>query len=172
MATTTRSCRSVPRLSSKIVKRATLKIYKGAPLGMCSPLKDRLNAELLAFIQQEKKQRLNTRPSHRELHHVIVWSNEAGELPQRSTDSMSVCTHLKQIRKVKPSAQGCEECLKSGDEWVHLRLCMTCGHVGCCDSSKNKHATKHFRATTHPIVRSLEPGEDWMWCYVDEVMME
>ncbi len=85
---------------------------------------------------------------------------------------MSVCTHLKQIHKVTPKAQGCEECLKSGDEWVHLRLCMTCGHVGCCDSSKNKHATKHFRVTTHPIVRSLEPGEDWMWCYVDEVMME
>jgi len=56
-----------------------------------------------------------------------------------------------------------------GDSWVHLRLCLTCGHVGCCDSSKNQHATKHFHATTHPIMRSLEPGEDWGWCYVDEI---
>jgi uncharacterized UBP type Zn finger protein len=85
---------------------------------------------------------------------------------------MATCTHLKQVHKVTANTRGCEECLKSGDEWVHLRLCLACGHVGCCDSSKNKHATKHFRATCHPIVRSLEPGEDWMWCYVDEVMLE
>jgi len=83
-----------------------------------------------------------------------------------------VCTHLSTIHKVKPSANGCEDCLKIGDEWVHLRLCMTCGHVGCCDESKNKHATKHFRTTQHPIVRSFEPGERWFWCYVDEVGFE
>ena len=82
------------------------------------------------------------------------------------------CSHLDQIRPVKPKTKGCEECLKMGDSWVHLRLCLSCGHVGCCDSSKNKHATKHFRATKHPIVRSQERGENWMWCYVDEVMME
>lgn len=82
------------------------------------------------------------------------------------------CSHLKQIQNVSPSTEGCEECLKMGDSWVHLRLCKTCGHVGCCDSSKNKHATKHFRKTHHPIIRSLEPGEDWGWCYVDEVMIE
>jgi monovalent cation:H+ antiporter-2, CPA2 family len=82
------------------------------------------------------------------------------------------CTHTNQIHNVKPHTRGCEECLKMGDTWVHLRLCMICGHVGCCDSSKNKHATKHFHATTHPIVRSLEPGEDWGWCYVDEVALE
>ena len=77
--------------------------------------------------------------------------------------------HLKEIRKdVRPRTDGCEECLRMGDEWVHLRLCLSCGHVGCCDDSKNKHATKHFRATRHPIIRSLEPGEDWRWCYVDE----
>jgi CPA2 family monovalent cation:H+ antiporter-2 len=81
------------------------------------------------------------------------------------------CTHLAQVRKVTPGTRGCEECLRTGDRWVHLRLCMTCGHVGCCDSSKNKHATKHFRATEHPIVRSLEPGDEWGWCYVDEVML-
>jgi uncharacterized UBP type Zn finger protein len=79
------------------------------------------------------------------------------------------CQHVKEIRKVKPSSKGCEECLKIGDEWAHLRLCLTCGHVGCCDSSKNKHATKHCRGTHHPIILSFEPGEDWKWCYVDEV---
>ena len=79
------------------------------------------------------------------------------------------CTHGGLIRKVTPSALGCEECLKTGSEWVHLRLCRTCGHVGCCDSSPGRHATKHFRATSHPIVKSMEPGEDWRWCYIDEV---
>ncbi len=82
------------------------------------------------------------------------------------------CSHLNQIQDVSPSTAGCEECLKRGDSWVHLRLCKTCGHVGCCDDSKNKHATKHFRKTHHPIIRSLEPGEDWGWCYVDQVMIE
>ncbi len=83
------------------------------------------------------------------------------------------CTHLDQIQDVTPKTpNGCEECLQTGDRWVHLRLCLICGHVGCCDSSKNKHATKHFRATGEPIVRSLEPGESWAWCYVDEVVLE
>ena len=80
------------------------------------------------------------------------------------------CAHLAQIRAVAPRAGGCEECLKIGDSWVHLRLCLTCGHVGCCDSSKNRHATRHFNVTSHPIMRSLEPGETWGWCYVDELM--
>jgi uncharacterized UBP type Zn finger protein len=82
------------------------------------------------------------------------------------------CTHLDTIRPVPPSADGCEECLQSGSWWVHLRLCLECGHVGCCDSSPNKHATKHFAAASHPLVKSLEPGEDWIWCYVDEVVLE
>ena len=82
------------------------------------------------------------------------------------------CRHASAVRVVTPSALGCEECLKIGSAWVHLRLCRTCGHVGCCDDSKNKHATAHFRATAHPIITSLEPGEDWSWCYVDELMME
>jgi uncharacterized UBP type Zn finger protein len=87
---------------------------------------------------------------------------------------MSVpCTHLDQIHDVKPQTpDGCEECLELGDTWVHLRLCKTCGHVGCCDSSRNKHATKHFHTTGHPIVQSLERGEDWLWCYADNVGME
>jgi monovalent cation:H+ antiporter-2, CPA2 family len=85
--------------------------------------------------------------------------------------TQGTCDHVTQIRAVHPSARGCEECLKSGDTWVHLRLCMTCGHVGCCDSSKNKHASKHFHATGHPIMRSLERGEQWGWCYADEVAL-
>ena len=82
---------------------------------------------------------------------------------------MTDCTHLDQVQDVKPRTRGCEECLKKGDRLVHLRLCLSCGHVGCCDSSDNKHATKHFRTTGHPVIRSLEPGEDWGWCYIDEV---
>jgi uncharacterized UBP type Zn finger protein len=86
---------------------------------------------------------------------------------------MSVpCSHLDQINDVSPNTDGCEECLQSGDRWVHLRMCLVCGHVGCCDSSKNRHATKHFHATQHPLIQSAEPGEDWIWCYVDEVTLE
>ncbi|HYO61142.1 MAG TPA: UBP-type zinc finger domain-containing protein [Actinomycetota bacterium] len=81
------------------------------------------------------------------------------------------CAHLDQIREVTPGSRGCEECLKSGDRWVHLRLCLHCGHVGCCDSSPNRHATAHHRATDHAIIRSFEPGEDWMYCYVDEAFV-
>jgi len=85
---------------------------------------------------------------------------------------MQECTHTNQIKDVSPRTDGCEECLKTGDEWVHLRLCMICGHVGCCDSSQNKHATKHFRATKHPIMKSLEIGEYWGWCFVDEIEID
>ena len=81
------------------------------------------------------------------------------------------CVHRDQIKEVTPSAQGCEECLRTGDTWVHLRICMICGHVGCCDNSKNKHATEHFRKTGHPIIQSFQPGESWMWCYIDDVML-
>jgi uncharacterized UBP type Zn finger protein len=81
------------------------------------------------------------------------------------------CTHLDQIQIELPaSVAGCEDCLKIGANWVHLRLCMTCGHVGCCDSSPNRHASKHAAAIGHPIIRSAEPGEDWFYCYVDDVM--
>jgi uncharacterized UBP type Zn finger protein len=82
------------------------------------------------------------------------------------------CVHLGQIREVTPSARGCEDCLKTGDAWVHLRLCESCGHVGCCDSSPNRHATKHYRATGHPVIKSFEPGEDWGYCYVDDLFVE
>jgi len=82
------------------------------------------------------------------------------------------CEHTSEIKEVRPSGKGCVECLKLGDSWVHLRECLSCGHIGCCDSSKNKHATKHFHSTKHPIIRSFEPGEDWGWCYVDELELE
>jgi uncharacterized UBP type Zn finger protein len=81
------------------------------------------------------------------------------------------CSHIEEIRDVEASAQGCEECMKVGDSWVHLRKCLICGHVGCCDQSPNRHATRHFHATGHPVIRSFEPGEDWRWCYVDEALV-
>jgi uncharacterized UBP type Zn finger protein len=81
------------------------------------------------------------------------------------------CSHLDQVKVTELPAHiaGCEECLKTGDRWLHLRMCMTCGKIGCCDSSPNKHASKHARADGHPIIRSAEPGEDWSYCFVDEV---
>jgi uncharacterized UBP type Zn finger protein len=83
------------------------------------------------------------------------------------------CSHLDHVRDVKPrTPQGCEECLKMKSGWVHLRLCVECGHVGCCDQSPNKHATKHFHQSKHPIIKSLEDGEDWGYCYVDDLFME
>jgi hypothetical protein len=85
---------------------------------------------------------------------------------------MEQCEHLEHIKNVKAKVHSCEECIRMGDTWVHLRLCMNCGHVACCDSSKNKHATKHFHTTKHPIVRSIEPGEEWGYCYVDDLMFE
>ena len=91
--------------------------------------------------------------------------------------AMDDCQHLRAItpqifQRKANTPKGCEECLAKGDTWVHLRLCLQCGHVGCCDSSKNKHATKHFHATKHPVIRSFEPGERWLWCYVDEKGIE
>jgi uncharacterized UBP type Zn finger protein len=83
---------------------------------------------------------------------------------------MAICEHLDQIRVPMPEqVEGCEECLKIGATWVHLRVCRTCGHVGCCDTSQNKHASKHVAESDHPIVSSLEPGEDWSYCYVEDV---
>jgi len=82
------------------------------------------------------------------------------------------CTHLDQVADVTPSSEGCEDCLRIGGYWVHLRMCMSCGHVGCCDNSPNKHATKHAHRTTHPVIRSYEPGEDWGYCYPDDQFIE
>ena len=80
------------------------------------------------------------------------------------------CTHLDEIQQIEPSSSGCEDCMAAGRrDWVHLRVCRSCGLVACCDSSPNQHASKHAAASGHPIVSSLEPGEDWSWCYVDEL---
>lgn len=92
--------------------------------------------------------------------HLKLWSDDDG------------CSHTNDIVDVTPSADGCGECLQLGDEWVHLRICQSCGHVGCCDQSKNTHATKHHHATGHPIVQSFEAEEDWMYCYTDDAFLE
>jgi uncharacterized UBP type Zn finger protein len=78
------------------------------------------------------------------------------------------CRHLNQMKITNTKKHVCEDCVKTGDTWIHLRLCLACGHVGCCDSSNNKHATKHFHQSNHPLMRSIEPGEYWVWCYVDQ----
>ena len=85
---------------------------------------------------------------------------------------MKDCKHIEEIKQVRPSSGGCEECVEMGDYWVHLRVCMECGHVGCCDDSKNKHATQHFHKTQHPIIFSFEPEENWGYCYIDDLMFE
>jgi uncharacterized UBP type Zn finger protein len=84
----------------------------------------------------------------------------------------NTCAHLGEIHTRSANTQGCEECMKTGDTWVHLRVCMVCGKVGCCDDSKNKHATRHFHETQHAIMRSKEPGETWGWCYIDRKMFD
>ena len=85
---------------------------------------------------------------------------------------MMSCSHTSTIRKVTPSARGCEECLKMGSQWLHLRICRSCGHVGCCDQSPNRHARAHFRETGHPIIEGYDPPEGWGWCYVDDEEFE
>ncbi len=87
--------------------------------------------------------------------------------------AQSACSHMPELHsKTKPRTKGCEECLKTGDSWVHLRMCLTCGHVGCCDSSKNRHARAHYRETLHPVIKSAERVEDWKWCYIDETYVD
>jgi uncharacterized UBP type Zn finger protein len=85
----------------------------------------------------------------------------------------AACTHLDAVAvlELPEPLEGCEECLKTGDRWLHLRMCLSCGKVGCCDSSPNRHASGHYREVGHPLVRSAEPGEDWSWCYADEVTL-
>lgn len=93
------------------------------------------------------------------------------KLNETQADSVE-CKHIGQAREVSYDKFVCPECVKLGDSWVHLRICMLCGHVGCCDNSKNKHATGHFKSSGHPIIKSIQPGEDWAWCYADEVYLD
>ena len=87
--------------------------------------------------------------------------------------STAKCTHAKDhVKKVKPATRGCEECLKTGATWVHLRMCLECGKVSCCDSSRNRHATAHFHEAGHPVIQSVEPGEGWRWCYIDQTYLD
>jgi len=83
---------------------------------------------------------------------------------------MHLCSHLEEAKPISPTSSGCEECLAEGASWVHLRTCLTCGHVGCCDSSQGRHASAHYKATSHPVMQSAEPGESWRWCFVDELL--
>jgi uncharacterized UBP type Zn finger protein len=86
---------------------------------------------------------------------------------------MNECSHMEQITEAEPQTPtGCTDCLALGDSWVHLRLCLACGYVGCCDSSPNQHASAHFAETKHPLIQSFERGEDWIWCFVDDVVIE
>src|SRR5262245_51492874 len=97
--------------------------------------------------------------------------------PSRDTGSRrrveAACTHLDQVQitQLPESVEGCEECLKVGDPWLHLRICLECGKVGCCDDSPNKHASAHARGSDHPLIRSLQPGEEWSWCYIDDIAL-
>jgi hypothetical protein len=89
------------------------------------------------------------------------------------SERQATCGHLGtiQVTELPEAVDGCEDCLREGGEWLHLRICLECGHVGCCDDSPNRHASKHAATSSHPIIRSLEPGEEWCWCFVDELGM-
>lgn len=89
-----------------------------------------------------------------------------------ATSNEPGCSHIGHINAVPPAGRVCDQCVAMGDQWVHLRTCLSCGRVGCCDQSKNQHATKHYQQTSHPLIQSMEPGEDWIYCYVDDVGME
>ncbi len=82
----------------------------------------------------------------------------------------AACKHLQEVKVTQSDKDYCEDCVKIGGVWLHLRMCLTCGHVACCDSSPNKHASAHSRKSRHPLIRSVEPGEGWVWCYVDEIV--
>ena len=99
-------------------------------------------------------------------------SEPDGQSEVREAALMESCTHLDAIADVEPSDDGCHECLETGGQWLHLRMCQTCGHVGCCGDSAGQHATVHHHATGHPLVRSFEPGEEWIWCFEDQIMFE
>jgi uncharacterized UBP type Zn finger protein len=101
----------------------------------------------------------------RELYARAARTIDTGKTVEVSLPPGGGCEHVTKLKAVQPRTPGCQECLAEGQAWVHLRVCMTCGHVGCCDSSPNRHASKHFHATDHPVIRSIEPGESWSWCY-------
>jgi len=89
-----------------------------------------------------------------------------------SLDGDREAWHIDSVSWTEPTSKVCNQCVAKGDTWVHLRACLSCGQVGCCDQSKNKHATRHYRESEHPLIKSIQPGENWVYCYVDRVMME
>lgn len=103
-----------------------------------------------------------------------IKENNVPNVHMKQKENNQSCDHLKQSKQnaMARTPNGCEECLQMGSSWVHLRLCLSCGHVGCCDQSINKHGTKHFHSTDHPVIRSYEPGENWKWCFVDEIFQQ
>jgi hypothetical protein len=118
------------------------------------------------------KFRWTTGPGRLSIRAGISDRQHPGVEQQMIAPTRQACAHLDTIRDVTPSALGCEDCLKTGDKWVHLRICRDCGHVGCCDQSPNRHARKHFQATGHPIIEGYDPPEGWGWCYVDHVEVD
>jgi uncharacterized UBP type Zn finger protein len=105
------------------------------------------------------------------MNRINIIDRKVHRLTDLNAPEREVCSHLDEIQSVRPNSDVCEECIALGDTWVNLRLCMTCGNVGCCDDSKNQHASKHYHATGHPIIMSFQPNEEWLWCFVDNVAM-
>ena len=103
---------------------------------------------------------------------VVTIERRVRQFAEPTVEEKEACSHLAQLQVVKPNSEGCEQCIELGDTWVNLRLCMTCGQIGCCDDSKNQHASKHHHVSGHPIIMSYQPNEEWMWCYVDEVLFK
>jgi uncharacterized UBP type Zn finger protein len=102
----------------------------------------------------------------------LGWLSNAKFFVQRSRGNMMACEHLEYIKDRSTTGSECPQCVELGDSWVHLRACVTCGQIGCCDSSPNMHAHKHADEAQHPVMRSIEPGETWMWCFVDETLVD
>ena len=102
---------------------------------------------------------------------LVIVKNKVAGISEVSVEDKKDCVHFDLIQEVAPNSEVCEQCIALGDTWVNLRLCMTCGQVGCCDDSKNTHARKHFEATGHPVIMSFMPGEEWLWCYNDKVLV-
>jgi hypothetical protein len=119
-------------------------------------------------IEDYRAGRLGTVPAE-QLPREASREQDCGQPPPPGTRMSEACSHLDEVADVAPSSEGCEDCVRIGGRWVHLRMCMSCGHVGCCDNSPHRHATAHFTSQQHPVIQSYEPGEDWWFCYLDDL---
>ena len=147
-------------------QRATMKKYSALPA-----LTNRYFACETWLLRRSSRPQADIEPAHTS-HDIVRFDPESGCLQASSVKTPTRCLHVARIRCIDPSRTSCEDCVKTREAWLQLRMCLECGHVGCCDSSKNKHATAHFRGTGHPLARSIEPGEEWVWCYVDRLWFE